>query len=489
MTILATTRPTDEVRGAGTPPTRSTPARQLRRRRHAMASLAGGALILGGPGAAIGSGVLMGLGALSAGLLALYIVQLRRGQRRLLEPEHHARSTNGWSDEELAAWLPHAAGEVRHDPVATLEALRAAAPIVSGRARQRLLDRWPITQMLWAGVVGSFYNSLLGLAGHLASDSSMGWLRRRLLAMTTVAIAYLGRRSMRTVALSALATASTTGMVAGVAGAATGASASGRPAAAHAVLADATATTAAPTNTGTYTVQPGDTLSAIAARFGSSVQAIAAANGIANPNLIFVGQALTIPSGASTVSAVSTVTTAPATTVPASTTTAAPAPSPAPASPGGYANPLRSVSNLAPERIDQGVDFSGSGPVYAIGNGVVRNTTNAGWPGGGFITYQLTDGPAAGDFVYVAENVVPRVQVGQQVNPTTVVGTLVGGGMETGWAQPPGDGNAAASGQWNTSTSTAYGENFSQLLQSLGAPGGVSEGSTQGALPAGWPAW
>ncbi|MGE0228815.1 MAG: LysM peptidoglycan-binding domain-containing protein [Dehalococcoidia bacterium] len=45
----------------------------------------------------------------------------------------------------------------------------------------------------------------------------------------------------------------------------------------------------------TYTVQPGDILSRIAARFGVSTQAIIAANGIANPDLIQVGQVLRIP--------------------------------------------------------------------------------------------------------------------------------------------------------------------------------------------------
>lgn len=50
-----------------------------------------------------------------------------------------------------------------------------------------------------------------------------------------------------------------------------------------------------------YTVQPGDTLNAIARRFGSSVQAIAQANNIVNPNLIYVGQQLIIPEGGGTV--------------------------------------------------------------------------------------------------------------------------------------------------------------------------------------------
>jgi LysM repeat protein len=51
----------------------------------------------------------------------------------------------------------------------------------------------------------------------------------------------------------------------------------------------------------TYVVQRGDTLYSIARRYGATVQAIAARNGIANPSLIRVGQTLTIPtSGAST---------------------------------------------------------------------------------------------------------------------------------------------------------------------------------------------
>lgn len=47
----------------------------------------------------------------------------------------------------------------------------------------------------------------------------------------------------------------------------------------------------------TYTVVPGDTLSGIAARFGTSYQKIAADNGIANPNLIYPGQVLRINGG------------------------------------------------------------------------------------------------------------------------------------------------------------------------------------------------
>jgi lysozyme len=46
----------------------------------------------------------------------------------------------------------------------------------------------------------------------------------------------------------------------------------------------------------TYTVQPGDTLSAIAVRFGVTVSALASVNGIQDPNVIQAGQVLQIPS-------------------------------------------------------------------------------------------------------------------------------------------------------------------------------------------------
>jgi LysM repeat protein len=44
-----------------------------------------------------------------------------------------------------------------------------------------------------------------------------------------------------------------------------------------------------------YYVKPGDTLSRVAAYFGMRTSALAAANGIGNPNYIYVGQRLCIP--------------------------------------------------------------------------------------------------------------------------------------------------------------------------------------------------
>ncbi len=49
-----------------------------------------------------------------------------------------------------------------------------------------------------------------------------------------------------------------------------------------------------------YIVQFGDTLGALAWRYGTSVSAIASLNGISNPSRIYVGQQLVIPVGGST---------------------------------------------------------------------------------------------------------------------------------------------------------------------------------------------
>jgi LysM repeat protein len=54
-----------------------------------------------------------------------------------------------------------------------------------------------------------------------------------------------------------------------------------------------------PTEGGTYIVRPGDTLFAVARRFGTTVQTLASLNGIINPNLIYVGQVLKLPGGQS----------------------------------------------------------------------------------------------------------------------------------------------------------------------------------------------
>ncbi|MBO9150236.1 MAG: LysM peptidoglycan-binding domain-containing protein, partial [Escherichia coli] len=61
--------------------------------------------------------------------------------------------------------------------------------------------------------------------------------------------------------------------------------------------ANSTVTTAA-----SYTVKAGDTLSAIAAKYGTTYQALASANSISNPNDIYVGQVIKVSATATAAS-------------------------------------------------------------------------------------------------------------------------------------------------------------------------------------------
>ncbi len=162
-----------------------------------------------------------------------------------------------------------------------------------------------------------------------------------------------------------------------------------------------------------------------------------------------------------------------------------------------YASPLRDVTGLVPERIDQGVDFGGAGPVYALGDAIITNATdtNYGWPDGGWITYRLTDGPGAGLTVFIAEDVRPTVSVGQHVTSKTVIANMYLGnaGIETGWAMASGftaesqlaeAGGISGAGPFPT----IVGLNFEELLQALGVPAANNRSdSPSGVLPSSYP--
>jgi hypothetical protein len=171
--------------------------------------------------------------------------------------------------------------------------------------------------------------------------------------------------------------------------------------------------------------------------------------------------------------------------------TAKPAPKPAPAPPpaasGHYVNPLADA-NVTPERIDQGVDYGGSGTLGAIGNGTVTyvGTSGTGWPGA-FIEYKLTDGADAGRYVYYAEGVSPAagLHVGETLQAGQPVARIVSGsstGIEIGWASGVGTQPLAqANGHWsggddNDSVPSPEGKDFSALIASLGGPPGKIEG-------------
>ena len=155
--------------------------------------------------------------------------------------------------------------------------------------------------------------------------------------------------------------------------------------------------------------------------------------------------------------------------------------------PTGYVNPL-ARARVKPERIDQGVDYAGSGTLTAMGAARITNveTSGAGWPGS-FIEYRLLNGSDSGCYVYYAEGVnpVPGLRVGETVAAGQPVASLISGwetGIEVGWGAGVSTVTyAAKTHEWNdtsdeNSKASAAGKSFSALIAALGGKPGKVEG-------------
>jgi hypothetical protein len=158
-----------------------------------------------------------------------------------------------------------------------------------------------------------------------------------------------------------------------------------------------------------------------------------------------------------------------------------------------YCNPYRDLTSLVPERIDQGVDYGGAGPIYAMGPGTIdvfNNRNDAGWPGGTFLSYVLSVGPAAGKEIYLAENIdlSPGLQSGSFVYSGTVIGTLVDASpdSESGWGVS-GESVTAEHSCYTEGCMTPLGVNFNTLLVCLQAPSGTQGTGGCCPQPTGWP--
>ncbi len=114
------------------------------------------------------------------------------------------------------------------------------------------------------------------------------------------------------------------------------------------------------------------------------------------------------------------------------------------------------------------------------------SSTDTGWGNGdGWVSYQLTAGKYAGDYVYVAEGITPTVQPGQMVSAGQQIGTFNGHSIETGFANDSSTDTALAHSVYSEGADTAAGRAMNQLLTSLGAPGGRPD--TGGAAIVGGP--
>jgi hypothetical protein len=141
--------------------------------------------------------------------------------------------------------------------------------------------------------------------------------------------------------------------------------------------------------------------------------------------------------------------------------------------------------------VDQGIDFTGKGPVYAVGEGQVTSyqASGSGWPGEGAKLIYALSGANAGKNVYVAEDfkAAAGIAQGSLVHRGEVIGYATGSGLapgiEVGYADASGHALEPLLPKGSTYPSTGYGAKFNQDVQALSAgAGGGGFGSTIGNL-------
>jgi cell wall-associated NlpC family hydrolase len=230
--------------------------------------------------AALGSGsesawwAVVGLIAVAA----IYLGLLHRSRRRAAE-----REFGSWS-------------EPAHDAVGILTTIPAG-----DHARDRRTSAnpgnhpWAAVRFMLSYAAGWALAPLVFTLTLLSRETPRDATSQRWLANLQSAQQRLREQSLRTIAVSAATTASVT---------ATGAAAFAAPGMASATTVTASAgvlaapgIAAAAAAATTYTVATGDTLWGIAGRYGTTVSDLASLNHIADDNLIFPGELLTIPAG------------------------------------------------------------------------------------------------------------------------------------------------------------------------------------------------
>jgi murein DD-endopeptidase MepM/ murein hydrolase activator NlpD len=135
-----------------------------------------------------------------------------------------------------------------------------------------------------------------------------------------------------------------------------------------------------------------------------------------------------------------------------------------------YVSPFLSATT---GRIDQGVDFTGTGPIAAVGNAEILATGAPGWPEGGGVLYRLTSGQRAGQVIFVYEGIAATVHAGQHVSAGDQIGAFVpGGSIEMGFADAAGVPLSHA--EYSEGKETQWGKEMASFLTGIGGASGLS---------------
>jgi len=201
---------------------------------------------------------------------------------------------------------------------------------------------------------------------------------------------------------------------------------------------------------GTYVVQRGDTLFLISMRFGVSQSALMTANGITNPNLIFVGQSLTIPTAGSTVP-------------PPAPTSPPPASTPVPTGGGTYV--VKSGDTLWSISVKFGVTVDDLKAANNLASNFIFPDETLTIPGGGGGSPAPTAIPPSG---------ISSFELGGQVSDFTAPDKMKFAGMEWVKRQVKWAPGLTAS---NSLITDAHNKGFKILLSVVGDPNDISGGA------------
>ncbi len=141
---------------------------------------------------------------------------------------------------------------------------------------------------------------------------------------------------------------------------------------------------------------------------------------------------------------------------------------------GRYVNPLAGDRYFT-ARTDMGVDFclTPGEPIRAVGDAVVVGISPDWFAFQPYIWYRLLDGPDAGRYVYVAEQITRLAHVGRHVSAGQPVAYYKRAGtcIETGWSAADGATLAQATTGYTEGQITVAGVSFAHFLISLGVRG------------------
>ena len=139
-----------------------------------------------------------------------------------------------------------------------------------------------------------------------------------------------------------------------------------------------------------------------------------------------------------------------------------------------YRNPFAGDSYYV-GRTDMGVDvcLQPREPIRAMGKGVVVGIIRNWFSGQPYLWYELTTGPDAGRYVYVAEQINHLAHVGKHLHAGQPVARFANSGtcIETGWAASDGWTLAQASTGYHEGQVTRAGISFARFLMSAGVQG------------------